>query len=148
MGQSIIVKVGATDLTDPTQYMAVGMLPQELQGFTTASGQSGGGAGQYIPMPEITWTGFTTITCQNNAANVVIGSGTVPLTINPPSPQSGIINQFEVKYTHTAGSQGINWNSTFKWWSNPPSLVNGNVYNIIFEYVNGYWIGGVLMTSV
>ena len=147
MGQSIIVKVGATDLTDPTQYMAVGMLPQELQGFTTASGQSGGGAGQYIPMPEITWTGFTTITCQNNAANVVIGSSTVPLTINPPSPQSGVINQFEVKYTHNTGSQGINWNTSFKWWSNPPSLVDGGIYNIIFEYVNGYWIGGVLMTA-
>lgn len=146
-GQSIIVKVGATDLTDPLQYMAVGMLPQELQGFTTASGQSGGGVGQYIPMPEITWTGFTTITCQNNAANVVIGSGTVPLTINPPSPQSGIINQFEVKYTHTVGSQGINWNTSFKWWSNPPSLLDGCIYNIIFEYVNGYWIGGVLMAA-
>ena len=148
MGQSIIVKVGATDLTDPLQYMAVGMLPQELQGFTTASGQSGGAQGAYIPMPEITWTGYTTITCQNNAANVVLGSSEVPLTINPPSPQSGIINQFEVKYTHNAGSQGINWNAAFKWWGNPPSLVNGSVYNIIFEYVNGYWIGGVLMTSV
>ena len=148
MGQSIIVKVGATDLTDPLQYMAVGMLPQELQGFTTASGQSGGAQGAYVPMPEITWTGYTAVTCQNNAANVVIGSGEVPLTINPPSPQSGIINQFEVKYTHNAGSQGINWNAAFKWWGNPPALVDGSVYNIIFEYVNGYWIGGVLMTSV
>lgn len=148
MGQSIIVKVGATDLTDPLQYMAVGMLPQELQGFTTASGQSGGAQGAYIPMPEITWTGYTAVTCQNNAANVVIGSSEVPLTINPPSPQSGIINQFEVKYTHNTGSQGINWNSSFKWWGNPPSLIDGSVYNIIFEYVNGYWIGGVLTTAI
>lgn len=148
MGQSIIVKVGATDLTDPMQYMAVGMLPQELQGFTTASGQSGGAQGAYIPMPEITWTGYTAVTCQNNAANVVIGSSEVPLTINPPSPQSGIINQFEVKYTHNTGSQGINWNSSFKWWGNPPSLIDGSVYNIIFEYVNGYWIGGVLTTAI
>ena len=153
MGQSIIVKVGATDLTDPLQYMAVGMIPQELAGFTTASGQSGGGTGQYIPMPEINWSaqidaGTYSLTMQNNAANVVSGSANQPISINPPSPQNGIINQFEVKYTHTSGSQGISWNSGFKWWSNPPSLIDGNVYNIIFEYVNGYWIGGVLSAAV
>ena len=153
VGQSIIVKVGATDLTDPLQYMAVGMIPQELAGFTTASGQSGGGTGQYIPMPEINWAaqidaGTYSLTMQNNAANIIAGSTSQPISINPPSPQNGIINQFEVKYTHNTGSQGINWNASFKWWGNPPTLVDGNVYNIIFEYVNGYWIGGVLMAAV
>lgn len=153
VGQSIIVKVGATDLTDPLQYMAVGMIPQELAGFTTASGQSGGGTGQYIPMPEINWAaqidaGTYSLTMQNNAANIITGSPSQPISINPPSPQNGIINQFEVKYTHITGSQGISWNSAFKWWGNPPTLVDGNVYNIIFEYVNGYWIGGVLMAAV
>lgn len=153
LGQALIIKIGATDLADPANFMTVGVLPQELQGFVTASGQTGGATGAYIPMPEYDWTslidaGSYNLTMQNNAANVITGRANQPISINPPSPQNGIINQFEVKYTHTTGSKGISWNGGFKWWGNPPSLVNGNVYNIIFEYVNGYWIGGVLMTAV
>lgn len=144
LGQSLVLKVGATDFTDPEQYMAVGMLPQALAGFSDAAGQSGGGAGAYIPMPEITWTGYTTINAQNNAANVVIGDTNVPLTINPPEPSNNIINQFSIKYVHTDTSQGISWNTSLEWWGNPPTLVVGNVYNIIFEYINGAWIGGIL----
>lgn len=144
MGQSLILKVGATDFTDPEQYMAVGMLPQALAGFSDAAGQTGGGAGAFIPMPEITWNGYTTINAQNNAANIVIANTSVPLTINPPSPSNNTINQFSVKYVHTQGSQGISWNSSLQWWGNPPTFVVGNLYNIIFEYIDGAWIGGIL----
>lgn len=144
VGQSLVLKVGATDFTDPEQYMSVGMLPQALAGFSDAAGQSGGGAGAFIPMPEISWNGYTTVNAQNNAANIVIGSTSVPITINPPSPSNATINQFSIKYVHTSGSQGLSWNSSFQWWGSPPTLVVGNLYNIIFEYVNGAWIGGIL----
>lgn len=149
LGQALIIKIGATDLTDPANFMTVGVLPQELQGFVTASGQTGGATGAYIPMPEYDWTslinaGSYNLTMLNNAANIIVGSSSNPITINPPSPQNGIINQFEIKYTHKSSTRGITWNSNLKWWGNAPTLTNGSVYNFIFEYVQGKWRGGYL----
>lgn len=145
LGQSLIVRVGATDLTDSTQFESVGMLPQALTGFTAAGGQAGGGVGRYIPMQEVDWSGYTTVTCQNNASNIIQGDGTTPISIATPSVQTGIVNQFEIKYKHTQGSQGIVFPSNIKWWAGgEPGFVDGSTYLIVVEYTAGTWWAGVL----
>lgn len=145
-GQSIIIKIGATDFTDGASYLSVGMLPQSLAGYSTASGQSGGGSGDFIPMSEYDWPSTaTSVSCNNNQANIVHGNADFAIQIRPPTYQPGIINQFSVKYVHTEGNVGLAFSSDITWWGDAPSWQAGMVYNLIFEYMpNGKWIGGVL----
>lgn len=142
LGQSMIVKVGATDLTDPANLLVAGIVPQELQGFTTASGQTGGSTGIYTPMPKYDFTGSTAFTARNNAANIA-GGATQIITISLPTPDASTLSQFEVYYTHTATSAGITFAGTPKWWYNrQPSFQTGYTYLIVGEYINGdWWLG-------
>ena len=147
LGQSIIVKVGATDLQDPLQCITVGMLPEELSDFTTASGQTGGAISTYRPMPQIDWTGNSAFTAQNNAANYVLGT-TTDTTITLPTPQSNIVNQLEIYFNKT-DTGNIVWNTSITWYTGQaPVFTQNNVYNIILEYINGVWYGGVLGTAI
>lgn len=143
LGQSLVVKVGATDLTDPLQFMCVGEIPQALGGFTTASGQTGGAVSSYRPMPQIDWTGYNSFIAENNAANYV-SSGATNVTITMPTPHANIVNQLEI-YFNKAGAGDITWGTTIQWYTgNAPTFVQGRVYNIILEYIAGSWYGGVL----
>lgn len=141
LGQSIIVKVGATDLTDPENMIVVGTMPQALAGFTTASGQTGGAAGQYIPMPKYDFTGRTAFTAVDNAANVA-GGVTEPITITLPTANTSRISQFEIYYTHSNANVTISFSpaADFAWWfDRAPVYTVGQTYEIIGEYVNGKW---------
>lgn len=143
LGQSLIVRVGATDLTDPLQFTTVGMVPQALAGFSSASGQAGGSVTTYRPMPSYTWDGYTTITCQNNALNRIIG-GASNITVTMPSPQSSILNQLEIHFIKN-GAGNIAFSNTINWYSGiTPTYTQGKTYCIILEYMNGAWYGGVL----
>ena len=146
LGQSIIVKVGATDLTDPENLLVVGTIPQALAGFTTASGQTGGSAGQYVPMPKYDFTGRTAFTAIDNAANVA-GGVTQPITIALPTANQSRISQFEVHYTHADANVNISFTpaADVVWWYNrTPVFQVGNTYNIIAEYINGKWYLGYI----
>lgn len=146
LGQSLIVKVGATDLQDPLQCTSVGMIPQALTGFSSASGQAGGSIATYRPMPSIVWSGYNNITCQNNAANVIVDGGSA-IAVSMPSPVSSIVNQLEIHYTCAGGS--LTWNDTIHWWTGiAPVFTNGTTYNVIIEYINGSWYGGLLGIGV
>lgn len=143
LGQSIVVRVGATDLTDPLQCITVGMLPQALGGFTTASGQAGGGITTYRPMPSYTYSGVTSVTAQNNAANLIIGANSA-ITVTLPTPEQAIVNQLEVQFSK-GGSGDITWGTSITWYTGvAPTFSQGRTYNIILEYINGTWYGGVL----
>lgn len=144
LGQSLIIRAGATNLKDPDQFLSVGVVPQALAGYTTAAGQSGGGAGAYIPMTKVDWTGYTNVNLRNTASNVIHGSTSVPITVSFPSPQTGIINQLEIEYFHTGSLKGITFPSNLKWWQSAPTFLDNTVYNIICEYINGNWIAGFL----
>ena len=147
LGQSLIVKVGATDLQDSTQYLSVGVLPQALSGFTTASGQAGGGVATYRPMPSYTWSGYNALTAQNNAANLVIGANS-NITITLPATVSNIVNQLEVQF-YKGGTGNIVWNTAITWYTGAaPTFTTGNTYNIVLESINGAWYGGVLGIGV
>ena len=147
LGQSLIVKVGATDLTDPLQFMCVGQVPQALGGFTTASGQTGGAVSSYRPMPQIDWTGYSTFIAETNAANYTeLGNSNVTITM--PTPRSNIVNQLQV-YVNKVGTGDIVWNTSITWYTGvAPTFVQGVVYNVILEYIAGTWYGGVLGTGV
>jgi hypothetical protein len=145
IGQSLIVQVGADDLTNPEQFKAVGIVPQALAGFTSAAGQSGGGTGEYIPMKSYTFPSTqTSVTCMNNCANIIEGNLEAEVAITMPTPLPKIINQFEIQYTHTEGKQGLRFPTTVTWWGSAPTWNAGVVYNIIFEYIGGVWRGGFL----
>lgn len=142
LGFSLVVKVGATDLTNPDNFAIVGMVPQALAGFTNAGGQTGGGSGAYIPMPEKSHPASTAVTLVNNASNIVVGDNTA-LTLTLPSPTTGIVNQLEVKYVHNAGNAQPVFN-TVTWWDGAPTFVAGKTYLIIIEYINGGWKAGYI----
>lgn len=147
LGQSIIVRVGATDLRDPAQCLIIGQTPRALSGFADASGQTGGAITTYRPMPQITWSGVTSLTAQNNAANLVVGAGS-NITITLPSPTAGIVNQLEI-YFVKGGAGNISWNTSITWYTgNAPTFTQGRAYNIILEHINGVWYGGVLGVGV
>jgi len=145
LGQTLIVKVGTNDLVDTNNFASVGQVPQALAGFTEASGQTGGGSGAYIPMPEK--TADDSFTAQNNAATLVTGRTDHAIQVRMPPTLPDQINQLEIKYIHQNGMQGLTFDSTVKWWGAAPTWVAGNAYNIIFEYVSGKWIGGYLTTT-
>lgn len=148
LGYSIVVKVGATNFSDPEQFMAVGVVPQQLAGFVNGGGQAGGGTGAYVPMRlENFGASVTSFQAVNNAVNVVTGSA-AKVQISMPQVNNSTANQFEVHYYHTAGKGGVQFNGTITWWGSAPgSLVNGNVYNFIFEYINNKWRGGFLTSA-
>lgn len=146
LGQSVVVKVGATDLTNPLQCLVVGQVPQALGGFTAAAGQTGGAISTYRPMPLKNWGTATSFTAQNNAANRVYipyGSSTA-VTITLPTPQPNIVNELEIYFVN-AGTGSINWGTAINWYTgSAPTFAQGRVYNIILEYIEGQWYGGVL----
>lgn len=144
LGQTLIVQIGLSDVTDPTQFATEGIVPAALSGFTDASGQTGGGTGKYVPMSSYTWPVQPAITFQNNAVNVVEGSPTTQVVISAPTPVSDQVNQAEIHYTHTSTSLGLSFATNIYWWGASPSFVAGLTYNIIIEYINGKWRAGYL----
>ena len=142
LGFSLVVKVGATDLTDPNNFAIVGMVPQALAGFTNAGGQTGGGTGSYIPMPEIVHPASTAVTLVNNASNVITGNSTA-LTLTLPSATAGIVNQLQVKYVPGVSDVQPVFN-TVTWWDDVPVFVSGKEYLVIIEYINGGWKAGYI----
>lgn len=150
LGQSIVVRIGATDLTDPLQCLIVGQVPQALGGFTTASGQAGGAISTYRPMLVKDWGTTDTITVQNNAANYVLNASgsSANKMITLPTPQAGIVNQLEI-YFNKSGTGNITWQTPITWYTgSAPAFAQGVVYNIILEYIAGSWYGGVLGVGV
>lgn len=146
LGQTLIVKIGATDFTVGEQFANVGQVPQALAGFTEATGQTGGGAGAYIPMPSQELTDSATILA--NYAYEITGRTDHPILVTLPNPTPNIINQFELHYVHQNGMQGLSFNTSGAnapvWWGQAPTWVAGTAYNIIGEYVAGKWRLGYL----
>lgn len=141
IGQSLIVKIGTNiDLTDNDNFKSVGVVPQELAGFTSSAGQAGGAAGQFIPMPQYDFSGETAFAITNNAANVA-GGANGAITATLPTPKQTIINQFEIYYSHTATDTGITFTgANVSWWYNrQPVFTTGHTYLIIGEYIWGKW---------
>lgn len=144
LGQTLIVKIGITDTSDSTSFVTVGQIPQALAGFTDASGQTGGGAGQYIPMKVTDWPVQQGVTLNLNQQNIVHGSPDYAVTITMPSPATGTTSQTELIFQKTADVQGLNFQSGIVWWGSAPSWVNGNTYEIIIDYIDGRWRAGYL----
>ena len=149
LGYSIIVKIGATDLTNPNNYAIVGMVPQQLDGFTNAGGQTGGGVGQYVPMPVTTkgGVGVTALNVGLNEKTIITGNAN-NINVTLPSNSVGIVSQLEIEYAHASGNGGITLvaptGSSLDWWNSAPSFAEGKVYLIICEYVNSKWMCGYL----
>ena len=144
LNQSFVVKIGATDLTDPTQFVVVGEIPQQLGSFNSGIGQTGGSIADYRPMPAITWTGTAAVTCRNNAINIIPNTTNSDRSVTLPTPQAGIANQLEIHFTKTNDGKltftdTINW-----WWGRDPTFTTNQTYNIVFEYINGAWYAGYL----
>ena len=150
LGYSIVVKIGATDLTNPNNFAVVGMIPAELGGFSYAGGQTGGGVGQYVPMPEVAKgdAGTTAVTVFVNQKTVITGNANnINVSLSGISP--GIVNQLEIVYTHAAGNGGITLissdpNYTVEWWNSAPSYTDGKLYLIICEVCGNKWMCGYL----
>ena len=144
LGVSLIVQVGATNLQDPQQFITVGQLPQALAGFSSATGQSGGGVTEYRPMPMKTWNANTNFTAKVNAANFITISGSSNVTITMPTAQANVVNELEI-YLNKTGTGNITWGTTINWYTGAaPTFAQNKTYNIILEYINGSWWGGVL----
>lgn len=149
LGQSLVVQIGMADASNPAQMATVAVIPQALSGFTNASGQTGGGVGAYIPMPETEWPQQESVACQINCSNVVQGMTTVPVTVLPPTDiPRDYVGQFGIKYIHRSGYQGLTFPNNWKWWGTPPVFTNNYAYNIIVENFSGTWIAGFLSTSI
>lgn len=142
-GLSIVVQVGATDLTDQSQFAIVGTLPQELAGFTNVGGQTGGASGNYIPMPEVTWN-QAQMTLANNCSNVIIGNTTSNVNIFMPTVTQGITNTCLIKYTHVSGNKPLVFNNV-RWWTNAPTYSAGKTYMFTADYINGSWYIGYVV---
>lgn len=144
LNQSFVVKIGATDLTDARQFAVVGQIPQQLGSFTSSVGQTGGSIADYRPMPSITWTGSGSVTCRNNAINVIPNTGTTNRSVTLPTPQAGIVNQLEIHFTKTnTGTLTFTDNITW-WWGAAPTFTTNQTYAIVAEYINGGWYAGFL----
>ena len=148
LNQSFIVKIGATNLQDPTQFVVVGEVPHQLGSFNSGVGQTGGSIADYRPMPAITWNGTGAVTCRNNAINIIPNTGTTNRNVTLPTPQAGIVNQLEVHFTKT-NTGIINFTNTINWWLGVTPVFSLNqTYVVILEYVNGAWYGGYLSVVV
>ena len=149
LGYSIIVKIGATDLTNPNNYAIVGMVPQQLDGFTNAGGQTGGGVGQYVPMPVVTkgGTGVTALNVGLNEKTIITGNSN-NINVTLPSNNVGIVSQLEIQYTHASGNGGITLvaptGTTVEWWDSAPTYTTGKLYLIICEACGNKWMCGYL----
>lgn len=148
LGQSLIVRIGPdVDLLDNENFKSVGVVPQELAGYTTSAGQAGGSAGQFIPMPEVLKAGGE-VMLNNFTSNLIQGSSEVTsVTVHLPEPTNGRMNELMAKYTHVRESNneslgdGLTFDSNVRWWVQPPVFVEGNTYLFTFDYINGYWYG-------
>ena len=146
LGYSIVVRVGSTDLTNQNDFAIVGMLPQELDGFTYAGGQTGGGTGTYTPMPVIKISNNNAFEVRVNTKTIVVGNS-AQIQVTLPPAQSGILNQLEIEYVHNANYGGLNITNT-TWWDAAPELEAGKLYLFISEYTSNGWKTGWLSTSV
>lgn len=145
VGQSIIVRVGSTDLTYGEDFKTVGIIPQQLSGYTASAGQSGGSVGNFVPMREIELSG-SAVTLINQCSNVIVGSTDAPVAVTMPTPTIGFANQLMVKYIAVDDDsqtelQGISFPNTVRWWTTKPTFAQGCTYVIVFDYVQGYWYG-------
>lgn len=149
LGQSIVVRIGATDIRDPLQCITVGQVPAALvKGFTSAAGQSGGAVSEYRPMPKKVWPNNANFTAQNNAVNSFQITNSTNYTVTLPSVRSDTINELEIYFNHS-GTGTINWGTTIRWYTGvAPTFAQNTNYNIILEYINGAWYGGVLGIGV
>lgn len=147
LGQTLVVQIKLTDTEDGEQFTTYGTIPQSLAGFTDASGQTGGGAGEYIPMPSITWNQLS-IPVRNNSVNIVTGSTSQAIQITLPNNTPDIVNQIEIHYNHTGSMKGITFPSEVGWWGSAPTWVVGTKYNIILEWVAGKWMAGYLSAAI
>lgn len=143
LGYSMVVKIGATDLTDSRNYVTVGMIPQALDGFSYAGGQTGGGTGTYNPMPVYTWN-TNSLTAKTNYKNIITGR-TATVVVTLPAQVLSVVNTIEIEYTHSSNYGGINiidgtTNQPVVWWDQVDlNFVNGQTYLITCEWVNGKW---------
>lgn len=153
LGFSMIVKIGATDLTDSKNFVTVGMLPQALTSFSYAGGQTGGSTGTYNPMPSYTWN-QNSLTLTRSYLNIITGrSANIQLTF--PSPANGVFNEIEVQYAHASGQGGVTFvqgtagnQNQYAWWDGvSPTLTNGVTYLFHFEHVNGKWMGTIKQSN-
>ena len=145
VGQSIIVRVGSTDLTYGEDFKTVGIIPQQLSGYTASAGQTGGSVGNFVPMREIELTG-TAVTLVNQCSNVIVGSTEASVVVTMPTPTIGFANQLMVKYIAVDNDdetqlRGITFPNTIRWWTTAPQFTQGCTYVIVFDYVQGYWYG-------
>ena len=149
-GTSIIIRIPTTnnplDLTNPQDFQVVGKVPQALEGFTSAAGQSGGGTGQYVPMRTYYFdANYTSVTCINNAVNEIAGNSTVAVAVTLPSPAAGTMNQIMIKYQHTASNNGLAFSTPVVWWfGRQPSFEVGYTYEFVADYTDGTWYIGYL----
>ena len=151
LGQSLIVRIGTTDITDSDNFEVYGLVPQALGGFTDQGGQSGGGTGGFVPMNEVTLTG-SSVSLVNQASNRVTANSSYTVNVIFPALISGKLNQLEVKFQPNSSQlPGIAFPAGTKWYNDAaPDIVAGIDYTFIFEFnhnVNA-WVGGYLETSV
>ena len=149
LGQSIVIRIGATDIRDPLQCITVGQVPAALvKGFTSAAGQSGGAVSEYRPMPKKVWPNNANFTAQNNAVNSFQITNSTNYTVTLPSVRSDTINELEIYFRHS-GTGTINWGTAINWYTgSAPTFAQNKTYNIILEYILGAWYGGVLGVGV
>ena len=82
---------------------------------------------------------YTSVIPFNNAVNEIEGNDTTAVAVSFPTPTAGIINQILIHYAHTNQKMGLSF-SGIKWWfERVPNFQDGYTYEIIAEYVNGYW---------
>lgn len=146
LGQTLIAKIGITDLSNPEDFMTVGVIPQSLAGFTDASGQTGGGSGSYQPLPIQDWPERNSVTPLVHRCNLVYSTSSSQTIINLPTATTpNYLNDFEIQYTHVSGTQGLQFNTGYKWWGgDAPSFIEGNVYTFIAERNGNNWYIGYL----
>ena len=150
LGVSLILRIStndaALDLTNNEDFLIVGRVPQALAGFTSAAGQSGGGAGEYVPMKSYSYgSAYTSFTAINNAISVVEGNTSTAVAITLPTPVVGITNQVNVHYIHTSSNQGVTFTNATWWMGRNPTFQPGYTYDLIAEAVGGKWYVGYLV---
>lgn len=144
LGMSLVIRIPKTgeplDLMNRDDLRVIGRVPQALEGFTSGAGQSGGGTGAYVPMKKYFFNNtFTSVTPYNNAANEIEGNDTTAVAVTFPTPTAGIINQVLIHYSHTSTKQGLSFANVKWWFERVPVFQDGYTYEIIAEYVDGYW---------
>ena len=152
LGQSIIVKIGATDLTDHEQFEVYGVVPQSLAGFTNQGGQTGGGTGGFIPMREVTLSG-TSIALRNQTSNIITANSSTNISLTFPTVQPDVLNQLEVKFLPNSSKlPGIQFPSNSVLWKDnyAPTITANTIYNFVFEYDRNAnkWLGGWVEANI